>query len=361
LSTQAFLRCEQDHSEKEHTVQYTQLGATGAFVSRICLGTMTFGGANTPPWDRMGGLGQPDVDRLVGTALERGVNFVDTADLYAGGESEQLLGRALGRRRDDVVLATKLYSRTGPGPNDAGLSRLHVLRALENSLRRLGTDHVDLYQIHSFDPLTPLEETLCALDDVVRQGKVRYIGCSNLAAWQLAKALGVSARHGLASFVSTQVYYSLVGRDVEQEVLPMVRSENVGMLVYSPLAAGFLTGKTGRDGAPAADGSRRAEGDSIRLDRERGFDIVDVLRVVAERHGGTTAQIALAWVLAQRGVTSVIVGARRPEQMADNLAAVDIELSEEDLAELAEVSAVAATYPGYIQEGGAAQRLPLAG
>jgi aryl-alcohol dehydrogenase-like predicted oxidoreductase len=258
-----------------------------------------------------------------------------------------------------VVLATKVYTRVGPGPNDAGLSRLHVLRGLENSLRCLGTDHVDLYQIHSFDPLTPLEETLGALDDVVRQGKVRYIGCSNLAAWQMAKALGVSARYDLASFVSTQSYYSLVGRDVEREILPMVRSENLGMLVWSPLASGFLTGKIGRDGGAPTDGSRRAEREFLPSDRARGFDIVDVLRVVADRHGTSPARVALAWVLAQPGVTSLVIGARRPDQLTDNLAAVDLELSEKDLLELDTVSAIAPTYPGWIQEGGAPQRLPM--
>jgi aryl-alcohol dehydrogenase-like predicted oxidoreductase len=329
-------------------MQFAQLGATGVYVSRIALGTMTFGGAETPPWDTIGGLDVTAADELVGMALDQGVNLIDTADMYAAGESESILGRILKSRRDEVVLATKLASPMGPGPNDVGLSRLHVMRALEDSLRRLQTDHIDLYQIHSFDPVTPIEETLSALDDAVRQGKVRYIGASNLAAWQLAKALGVSDRRGFSRFVSSQSYYSLAGRDIEADLVPLLTEEKVGLIVWSPLAGGFLTGKFDRSGA-SEEGSRRATHALPPIDTEHGFDIIDVLRVIADRRGATVAQVSLAWLLAQEVVTSVIIGAKRPQQLADNLAAVDVELSKEDLAALDAVSRIPLRYPGWMQ------------
>ncbi|MFG1704386.1 aldo/keto reductase [Nonomuraea sp. M3C6] len=328
-------------------MQFDQLGTTGVFVSRIALGTMTFGGAGTPPWNVVGALDLPAAEKLVGIALDAGVNLVDTADMYAGGECEEMLGKILKGRRDDVVLATKAAARIGPGPNDVGLSRLHLTRALEQSLRRLRTDHVDLYQIHTIDPLTPIEQTLLALDDAVRQGKVRYIGVSNLAAWQIAKALGVSDRRGLARFVSSQSYYSLAGRDIEAEIVPLLAEEKLGLLVYSPLAGGLLSGKFDRSGA-SDEQARRAKADVPPVDRERVYDIIDVLREVAARHDATVAQAALAWVLARPAVTSVIVGARRPEQLTDNLAALDIELTAEDMERLDAVSAPAPTYPGWM-------------
>jgi aryl-alcohol dehydrogenase-like predicted oxidoreductase len=338
-------------------VQYQQLGKTGTFVSRIALGTMTFAGAGIPQWSRIGGLDYKASDELVGVALDGGVNLIDTADMYALGECEEYLGRILGSRRRDVVLATKAHVRMGSGPNDVGLSRLHLMQALEDSLRRLQTDHIDLYQIHSFDPLTPLEETLSTLDDAVRQGKVRYIGASNLTAWQLAKALGVSAAHDLERFVSLQSYYSLVGRDIDREILPLVRDQGLGMLVYSPLAGGFLSGKFGREGVVDAS-ARQAQGDNPPIDRERGYDIIDVLRVIAERHGVGVPRIALAWVLAQPGVTSVIAGARRVDQLTENLLASDVALTEEDLKELDVVSALPPSYPSSVQAADFQARLP---
>ncbi|MDX6345666.1 MAG: hypothetical protein QOF84_456 [Streptomyces sp.] len=338
-------------------MQYQQLGSTGALVSRICLGAMTFGGAGTPPYDAVGGLGQADTDRILGTALDAGVNFIDTADIYAAGESEELVGRALKGRRRDVVLATKLHGRTGRGPNDVGQSRIHVAQAVEDSLRRLDTDYIDLYQIHNFDPLTPFEETLGALNDAVRQGKVRYIGCSNLAAWQIVKALGVSALRGLEPFVSVQAYYSLAGRDLERELLPMIRDQGLGLLVWSPLAGGFLSGKFTRAGA-ADTGARRTALDFPPIDRERTFDVVDVLTAVGARHEVSAARVALAWVLGQPGVTSAIVGAKRVEQLDDNLAAVDLTLTEQDLAELDAVSALPPEYPGWMQTYRAGDRFP---
>lgn len=332
-------------------MKYAQLGSTGVFVSRIALGAMTFGGRTTPPFDLIGGLDLAETDKLVGVALDNGVNLIDTADIYADGESEDLIGQVLGKRRRDVVLATKMTGRMGTGPNDVGQSRLHILQSLEDSLRRLRTDHIDLYQIHAFDPLTPFEESLSALDSAVQQGKIRYIGASNLAAWQLMKALGVADRRGLSRFVSLQSYYSLVGRDLEREIVPLVQDQNVGLLVWSPLAGGLLSGKFDRTGTTDAD-SRRAKADFPLVDKERAYDAIDVLRVVAARHDVGVARIALAWVLAQPGVTSAIVGARRESQLTDNLGALDVELTAQDLSELDAVSALPLEYPGWMQAAG---------
>ena len=329
-------------------MRFEQLGTTGIYVSRLALGTMTFGGAGTPPWNIVGGLDLKAADALLGMALDHGVNLIDTADGYADGECESMLGRLLGSRREDVVLATKLAMRMGPGPNQTGLSRLHVMKALEDSLRRLRTDHIDLYQIHNHDPLTPIEETLSALDDAVRQGKIRYIGASNLAGWQLARALGVSDRRGLSRFVASQSYYSLVGRDIEAELVPLLTEEKVGLLVWSPLAGGLLSGKFDRSGGSDQE-ARRSNADLPPVDKERAYDIIDVLREVADRHEATVAQVALAWVLAQQAVTSVIAGVRRPEQLTDNLGALDLELTPEDLERLDAVSRTPLGYPGWIQ------------
>ncbi|HST41060.1 MAG TPA: aldo/keto reductase, partial [Conexibacter sp.] len=277
-------------------------------------------------------------------------------DVYAAGESERLLGAALAARRDEAVIATKATARVGAGPNDVGQSRPHLTRALEASLRRLGTDHVDLYQLHSFDPLTPLEETLGTLDDMVRQGKVRYVGCSNFAAWQLARALGVSALRGLERFVSLQAHWSLVGRDVEHELLPLVEDERLGLLVWSPLSNGFLSGKYTR-GSADPDG-RFAQLDFLPLDRERGYDVVDVLLEVAREHDVSGAQVALAWLLARSAVTSVIVGARRPDQLADNLRAADLRLSAEELERLDRAGRPEPLYPAWLHAQNAPGRLP---
>jgi aryl-alcohol dehydrogenase-like predicted oxidoreductase len=338
-------------------MRYRQLGQTGVFVSRICLGAMTFGGRTIPPFDVVGGLDLDQAKCLVDAALDAGVNFIDTANVYSAGESEALLGEALRGRRRDVVLATKFQSRMGAGPNNVGQSRLHMMEALEDSLRRLRTDHIDLYQIHSFDPLTPLEETLRALDDAVRQGKVRYVGCSNLAAWQVTKALGISALRDLSTFVSVQAYYSLAGRDIESELIPMIEDQKLGLMVWSPLAGGFLSGKFDRHGS-TDQGARRVKLEFPPINPGRDYDIVDVLKSVAARRQVSAARIALAWVLSQPVVTSVIVGAKRIDQLEDNLAALDLELTAEDLAELDEVSKPQLSYPGWIQAWGASSRLP---
>jgi aryl-alcohol dehydrogenase-like predicted oxidoreductase len=338
-------------------VRYARLGSTGTLVSRICLGGANFGGANEPPYAVLGGLGPDVVRELVDAALDAGVNFIDTANTYAYGESEELLGKLLKGRRRDLVLASKVQNRVGPGPNHVGQSRVHIFNALEDSLRRLDTDYLDLYQVHSFDPLTTFDEVLGALDDAVHQGKVRYIGCSNLAAWQVMKALGVSARRGLASFVSVQAYYSLAGRDVEDELVPMIEDQGLALTVWSPLAGGFLSGKFTRHGTTEPD-ARRTQLDFPPLDDERAFDIVDVLASIGAAHRASAARVALAWLLAQPAVTSIVVGARRVDQLADNLAAVDLELTDDELASLDAVSRPPERYPGWLQAYTNAERWP---
>ena len=338
-------------------MKYKLLGSTGVFVSRICLGTMTFGGPDTPVSNAFGRLGRKEVAGIVDHAIDAGINFIDTADVYSGGESETLLGEVLEGRRRNVVLATKAHARTGPGPNEVGQSRLHIMHALEDSLRRLNTDHIDLYQIHNFDPLTPPETTLRALEDAVRQGKIRFIGCSNLAAWQVMKALGISAQQNLSRFVSHQAFYSLAGRDVEREIVPMLLDQGMGMLCWSPLAGGLLSGKFDRSGSSDAS-ARRNIVQFPPSDRNKTFDVIDALRIVASRHAVSVARVALAWVLAQPVVTSVISGVKRPDQLADNIAALDLELTPADMAELDQASRLTPDYPGWIQTYYANNRVP---
>jgi len=334
-------------------MKYRQLSDTGVFVSELCLGTMTFGGRGQM-WERIGGLGQPAVDSIVHRALAGGINFVDTANVYSAGESETLLGKALAGRRHDVVLATKVRGRMGNEANQVGLSRMHILEAVEASLTRLGTDYIDLYQIHRFDPLTNVEDTLRALDDLVHAGKVRYIGCSNLAAWQLMKALAISREQHLERFRCTQSYYSLVGRELEREMIPLLKDQGLGLLVWSPLAGGFLSGKFTRDGGD--DAARRASFDFPPVNKEKGFAILDVLREVAGQRGATVAQTALAWILAKDLVTSVIIGARNASQLDDNLKAVDVALSPADLNALDEASRLAPEYPAWMDVLGSDRR-----
>jgi aryl-alcohol dehydrogenase-like predicted oxidoreductase len=334
-------------------MNYRELADTGVFVSELCLGTMTFGGRGQM-WEVIGGIDQQSVDALVGRALDAGINFVDTANVYSAGESETMLGKALGSRRHEVVLATKVRGRTGPGPNQVGLSRLHILQAVEASLKRLDTDYIDLYQIHRFDLLTNIEDTLRTLDDLVHAGKVRYIGCSNLAAWQLMKALAVSREQGLERFKCTQSYYSLAGRDLEREMIPLLKDQGLGLLVWSPLAGGFLSGKFTRDAGD--DTARRAKFDFPPVNKEKGFDVLDVAKAIADRHGVSVAQVAIAWILANRTVTSVIIGARKPAQLDDNLKAVDVRLSAEDLKALDEVSKLTTEYPAWMENLGTDRR-----
>lgn len=327
------------------------LGRTGLFVSELCLGTMTFGGGEGI-WGQIGALQQADAERLVGQALDAGINFIDTADVYAGGLSEQITGQALKNLklpRESVIIATKVFGETGPGPNARGASRAHILDGIKASLKRLQLEHIDLYQIHGFDPATPIEETVRALDQLVRQGHVRYVGVSNWAAWQIVKALGIAERLGLARFESLQAYYTLAGRDLERELIPMLRSEGVGLMVWSPLAGGLLSGKYGR-GQAGEQGSRRAGFDFPPVNRERADDCIDVMRPIARAHGVSVAQIALAWLLHQPQVTSVIIGAKRPEQLADNLGATKVVLSAGELEQLDAVSRLPSEYPGWMFE-----------
>lgn len=341
-------------------MKYRMLGNTGVYVSVVSLGSMTFGGAGTTLGDALGGLDLQSTKDVVGQALDLGINLIDTADVYSAGESEELLGTALKSRRDDVILATKFSARTGAGPNQIGSSRLHLMRALEDSLRRLGTDHIDLYQLHSIDPVTPIEETLSALDDVVRQGKVRYVGCSNLAAWQMMKAQAASERHGWSKFVASQSYYSLLGRDVEREIVPMALDQDLSLLVWAPLAGGILSGKYDRSGAddPRARRATADYPDFPPVDPDSTWDVVDVLRAVATRHGVSPAQVALAWVLSRPAVTSVVVGAKRAEQLADSAGAADLVLSAQDMAELESVSDPGRTYPHWVWDFAGGGRVP---
>lgn len=338
-------------------MHYSQLGSTGMFVSRFCLGAMTFGGADTAAGNAIGRLAGKEADAILGLAIEGGINFIDTADVYGAGGSETVLGEILNEKRSQVVLATKVSGKSGVGPNDVGQSRSHIMDSLHASLRRLRTDYIDLYQLHSFDPLTPIETVLRSLDDAVRQGKIRHIGCSNFAAWQLMKALGVSAREGLEPFVSIQSFYSLAGRDIENELIPAVEDQNLGLLCWSPLAGGLLSGKFDRHGAKDST-ARRAKIAFPPVDEQQTYDIIDVLRILAERHSCEPAQIALAWLLSRPAVTSVIIGVKNPDQLSSNMSALDVVLTDQDLRELDEVSRLPVAYPGWIQSYNAKGRVP---
>ncbi len=332
-------------------MRYKILGRTGLYVSELCLGAMTFGGGSGF-WQAIGQLGEKEVLSLVGTALDAGVNFIDTADVYSEGESERLVGaalKALDRPREQVVVATKVRGRVGPGVNQVGLSRGHIFSSIDGSLRRLGLDHVDLYQVHGFDPATPIEETVRALDDVVRSGKARYVGFSNLPAWLASKAITFAEANGLARFQSAQVYYSLVGRDVEREIAPLCLAEGLAILPWSPLAGGLLSGKYDPEKRGPADG-RRSSFDFPPVSPERLPRVLGALRKVSEATGASVARIALAWQLTRPFVTSIIIGAKRKEQLVDNLAAADLALASEHVALLDEASALPIEYPGWMVE-----------
>ncbi|HUT96886.1 MAG TPA: aldo/keto reductase [Dehalococcoidales bacterium] len=324
------------------------LGKTGIQVSELCFGTMTFGGRSF--FKYVGQLGQKEATKLVDMSLEAGINFFDTADVYSEGLSEELLGKALGRRRQDIILATKVRGKMGPGPNDVGLSRHHIIEGCNASLKRLGTDYIDLYQVHNFDPDTPFEETMRALDDLVRQGKVRYIGCSNYSGWQLMKALAISDKRGWERFVTLQSLYSLLARELENEMVPLCLDQGLGILVWSPLSGGFLSGKY-RRGKPQPKGTRLSAPQPrfIPHDEEKGFDIVEELDKIAKAHKATVAQVALNYLLAKDGVSSVIIGARTPEQLADNLKTTDWEMSAKEVSRLDEMSKPLPIYPYWMQ------------
>jgi aryl-alcohol dehydrogenase-like predicted oxidoreductase len=330
-------------------MRYNLLGKTGLYVSELCLGAMTFGGAGGM-WQAIGQLGQKEVLELISSALDAGVNFIDTADVYADGASERLVGEALktlNRPREQFVVATKVRGRVGSGINQVGLSRAHILASIDASLRRLGLDHVDLYQIHGFDPATPIEETVRALDDVVRSGKARYVGFSNLPAWVASHAITFAEQNGLARFQSAQVYYSMVGRDIEREIAPLCQARGLAILPWSPLAGGLLSGKFDPDKKGPAD-ARRASFDFPPVNMERLPRVLTALRRVAEETGVSVARVALAWELSKPFVTSIIIGAKKPEQLVDNLAATELRLSTEQLQLLNEASALPPEYPGWM-------------
>jgi len=316
-----------------------RLGRTGLKVSNLCLGAMTFGNAQ---W----GCDEPTAGRIVARFLDAGGNFIDTADVYSNGVSEEITGRALRSRRQQIVLATKVAGPMGAGPNDLGVSRKHILDAVDASLRRLGTDYIDLYQVHAYDPTTPLDETLRALDACVRAGKVRYLGCSNYSAWQLMKATALARELGTSRFDSLQPQYSLVCRTIEREHIPLCQEEGIGVIPWSPLGGGLLTGKI-RKGAAAPAGSRAAVDASMRerFSSERNLAIAETLAGVAATLGKTSSQVALAWLIGQPGVSAPIFGARTLEQLEDNLGAADLVLPEEARKRLDEASALELVYP----------------
>ena len=337
-------------------MEYRTLGASGLRISVLTMGTMTFGGKGG--FANVGSTGVDDARRQVDLCLEAGVNLIDTADVYSDGLSEEILGEVLRGRRDEVLVATKVRMAMGPGPNDAGLSRHHILSGCEASLRRLGTDHIDLYQVHEWDGQTPLEETLEALDLLVQAGKVRYVGASNYAGWQLMKALGTAERTGLPRFVSEQIYYSLQARDAEYELIPAAVDQGLGVLVWSPLAGGLLSGKYRRDQRPS-EGSRQLTdwNEPPVYDQERLYDTVEVLLAIGADRGVSAAQVALAYLLGKPAVTSVVVGARTTEQLTDNLAAADLVLSAEEREQLDKASAPPLIYPYWHQAKTASDRL----
>ncbi len=333
-------------------MKYRALGHSGMVVSEMALGGVTFGGSEGF-WQNVGQLGESEVESLVGTALDAGVNLLDTADAYSQGESEILLGKALNnlaRPRDQVVVTTKVWARMGPGPNQAGLSRLHIMHAVEESLRRLDLSHIDLYVLHGWDPLTPWEETLSALDDLVQSGKVRYLGFSNLPAWMAMKALALQADNGWHRFINGQVYYSLPGRYIERELVPFAIDQGVGITAWGPLAAGLLSGKYDLDGESQPENARRTHVDFPPVNRARARACLDAMSDIAARHDASLAQVAIAWLLHKDHVASVIVGVRTIEQLRDNLAATEVSLTEDDMAALDQASELPGEYPGWMLE-----------
>jgi aryl-alcohol dehydrogenase-like predicted oxidoreductase len=331
-------------------MHYRLLGKTGLYVSELGLGTMTFGGKGH--WEAIGKLTASEAESLIGTALDEGVNFIDTADVYSEGEAEKYTGKALaslGRPREEIIIATKVRGRTGTGLNQVGLSRKHIMHAVDASLKRLGLDYIDLYQIHGFDYDTPIEETVRALDDVVRSGKVRYIGYSNLAAWQAMKALAYAEAHGLARFASAQMFYSIAGRDIEREVVPLIKDQGLALFPWSPLAGGLLSGKFDLE-SPGPANARRTSYDFPPVDHARAKNILRALHSVKLATGHPIARVALAWLLTRPYVTSIITGAKTREQLVDNLAATNVKLTPDQVAHLDAASALPQEYPEWMLE-----------
>lgn len=329
-------------------IKYRIIGKTGLYVSELCLGTMTFGGEGT--WKVMGGLDQASATSITRAAFEAGINFIDTANVYSLGQSETLLGtaiRELGLPRDEIVVATKATGMMSKDPNGLGHSRYHLMNQVDASLRRLSLDHIDQYQLHGVDARTPIEETLETLNDLVRSGKVRYTGVCNMFAWEVMKALGISESRHWTRFASVQAYYTIAGRDLEREIVPMLQDQSVGLMVWSPLAGGLLAGKFDAD-RKMPEGSRRATFDFPIVDKERAYACVDGMRPIATKHGASVAQVALAWLLHQKAVTSVIIGVKTIEQLQDNIGSANVVLDDEDLGALDAVSALPAEYPAWM-------------
>jgi aryl-alcohol dehydrogenase-like predicted oxidoreductase len=336
-------------------MEYRELGRSGLRVSVLTMGTMTFGGAGK--FANVGATGVDEARKQIDMCLDAGVNLIDTADVYSAGLSEEIIGKAVAGRRDDVLLATKVRATMGPGPNDGGGSRHHIIAGAEASLRRLGTDYIDLYQLHGWDGRTPLEETLAALDHLVNSGKVRYVGCSNYSGWHLMKALGTADKFGLPRFVSQQIYYSLQARDAEYELIPATIDQGLGVLVWSPLAGGLLSGRYRRGVEPTHGRQLTDWNEPPVRDQEKLYDTVEVLLAIAAEHNASAAQVALAWLIGRPGVTSLVIGARTSEQLADNLAATNLVLSAEEHARLDEVSLQPLLYPYWHQAANARDRL----
>lgn len=339
-------------------MKYNFLGGTGLLVSEICFGTMTFGG--TGYWENIGKLQQNGANELMKVVVDSGINFIDTANVYSFGDSERLLGQSikdLGFNRHDLVIATKVRGVMGEGKNNLGLSRYHIFQSVDESLQRLQMDHMDILYVHGVDLKTPIEETMRALNDIVLTGKVRYIAVCNWPAWMVMKALGIADKHGWNKFVGMQYFYSLAGRDIEREVLPLAEAENLGMMPWSPLAGGFLSGKYKRNQEKAGN-SRRDNFDFPPINKEKSFDIIDVITEVGKQYDASPAAIALAWVRLQKGVTSTIIGAKTVEQLNDNIKSTEIVLSADDLRKIDEVSALPKEYPGWMVERQALNREP---
>ncbi|MCE7058718.1 aldo/keto reductase [Dyadobacter sp. CY343] len=339
-------------------MKYKFIGNTGVLVSELCFGTMTFGGEGY--WEAIGRLQQEEGSALVKTALDSGINFFDTANVYSYGKSETILGQALkdlGVKRSDVVIATKARGRMAPGANQIGLSRLHIMDSVNESLQRLGTDYIDLFYVHGVDAETSLEETMRGLEDIVRSGKVRYLGVSNHAAWQIMKANGIAGKNGWTKFVACQHYYTIAGRDLERELVPMMKDQNLALMPWSPLAGGFLSGKYSRNNESTGE-NRRDNFDFPPIDKEKAYDIIDVIEPIAQAHSVSVAQIALSWLLHQQSVTSVIIGAKKPEQLKENIAATSITLTPEDLKKLNTISALKTEYPQWMFERQGRDRIP---
>lgn len=340
-------------------MKYKILGNTGLFVSELCLGTMTFGGKGM--WTQIGALQQSAANEIVKKSVDSGINFIDTANVYSEGEAEKILGQSikdLGLKRDDLIIATKVRGKTGEGPNHIGLTRHHIFNQVNESLLRLQTDYIDLYQIHGFDPFTPLEETLSALNDLVRTGIVRYIGCSNLMAWHIMKSMAISEKNNWAHFVSLQAYYTIAGRDLEREIVPLLNDQHLGLMVWSPLAGGLLSGKYKKD-IKGPEGSRRASFNFPPVNLDRAYPIIDAMAAIGKSHGVSVARVALAWILSKQFVTTVIIGAKNPEQLEDNIEATELSLSEKELKKLDEISELPQEYPGWMINRQGSDRLNI--